>query len=98
MDLDWTKNVQLSYIPNENIDSELLSNLLEICGVAFVRESYFNNGLAIAHEGMIIDNENLVHASSIEKETVNVNFLNYYFGDDEPVFDGIMIYKFVPLN
>ena len=98
LDLDWTKEVQLSYIPNDFIDITLLEKIPEICGVAFVRESYFKNGLAIAHEGMIIDKKNLVHASSIVEKTVNVNFLDYYFGDDEPVFDGIMIYKFVPLK
>ena len=98
LDLDWSKDVQLSYIKNENIDSKLLEKLPEICGVAFIRESYFNNGLAIAHEGIIIDRTNLIHASSIAKETVNVDFLDYYFGGDEPTFDGIMIYKFVPLN
>lgn len=98
LDLDWSRKVQLSYITNDNIDSNLLGKLPEICGVAFVRESYFKNGLAIAHEGMIVDQTNLIHASSIAKETVNVDFLDYYFGGDEPTFDGIMIYKFVPLN
>jgi len=98
LDLDWTKAVQFSYIPNENINNDLLKKLPEICGVAFVRESYIKNGLAIAHEGMIIDNKNLIHASSTTGETVNVDFIDYYFGNDEPVFDGIVIYKFVPLD
>jgi len=99
LDLDWKKSVQLLYISNENINTDLLNKLPDICGVAFVRESYFSNGLAIAHEGMIIDQSNLIHASSVQEETVNVDFLDYYFdGDDEPVFNGIMIYKFVPLN
>lgn len=98
LDLDWSKEVQFSYIPNESINNYLLNKLPEICGVAFIRKLYFKNGLAIAHEGMIIDQKNLIHASSAAGETVNVDFLDYYFGDDEPVFDGIMIYKFVPLR
>ena len=98
LDLEWSKEVRLSYIPNDHIDKELLGNLPEICGVAFVREPYFQNGLAIAHEGILIDKSDLIHASSIENETVKVDFLNYYFKDEKPRFDGIVIYKFVSLN
>ena len=98
LDLDWSKNVELSYIPNENINSKLLEILPQVCGIAFVRKSYFENGLAVAHEGILVDQEFLVHASSIELETVNVNFIDYYFTENGAVFDGIMIYKFVPLS
>jgi len=98
LDLDWSKKVQLSYIPNNKIDSELLEKLLEVCGVAFVRKSYFKNGLAIAHEGVLIDQRELIHASSIENETVKVDFLDYYFNDEKLQFDGIILYKFVPID
>ena len=52
----------------------------------------------MAHEGMLIDQKNLVHASAEYGETVNVNFLDYYFRKDGPLFDGIMIYEFHPLD
>lgn len=96
--IDWSKKIQLSYIPNNRINSKLLNKLPQICGIAFVRKSYFKDGLAIAHEGILIDRKNLIHASSLANETVKVDFINYYFGDGEPLFDGIMIYKFVPLK
>ncbi|GAJ18370.1 unnamed protein product, partial [marine sediment metagenome] len=55
-------------------------------------------GLAIAHEGILIDKKDLIHASSLAKKTAKVDFINYYFADGDPLFDGIMIYKFVPLE
>ena len=98
LDLDWSKKVELAYIPNDRINSELLEKLPQICGIAFVKKSYFKDGLAIAHEGILINQREIIHASSIENETVKVDFLNYYFKDEKPRFDGIMIYKFVPLD
>ncbi len=98
LEINWSKNIQLSYIPNNRIDSELLEKLPQVCGIAFVRKSYFKDGLAIAHEGILIDKKDLIHASSLAMKTVKVDFLNYYFSDGEPSFDGIMIYKFVPLD
>lgn len=96
--IDWSKKIQLSYIPNNRINSELLEKLPQVCGVAFVRKSYFKDGLAIAHEGILIDQKDLIHASLLANETEKVDFINYYFGDNNPSFDGIMIYKFVPIE
>lgn len=94
LDLDWKREVETYYIPNDQINESLLKNLPEICGVAFVKKSFFNSGIIIGHEGMLIDNTNLLHASTAEGETVNVKFLDYYFSNPEGVFDGVMIYEF----
>ena len=96
--LDWSKKIQLSYIPNDEIGPELLEKLPEICGIAFIRKSYFKDGLAIAHEGILIDKKDLIHASADAGKTVRVDLLDYYFNVGEPSFDGIMIYKFVPIE
>ncbi len=98
LDINWSKNIELLYIPTNRINSELLEKLPQVCGIAFVQESYFKNGLVIAHEGILIDQKDLIHASSFANETVRVDFLNYYFSDNKPLFDGIMIYKFVPFE
>ena len=78
----------------ENIDELLLSKLPDICGVAFVRKSYFKNGIAIAHEGVLIDNMELIHASSEQQKTVKVNLIDYINNNGSPRFDGIMFYRF----
>lgn len=97
LDINWSNDLNLSYIPNNLIDQGFLRKLPKVCGVAFVRESYINNGLLVAHEGILLDRQNLVHASSEYGETVNVDFLDYYFKNGEPRFDGIMVYKFDPI-
>lgn len=98
LDIDWTKSIQISYIPNYLIDNDFLIELPDICGIAFVRESYIENGLLIAHEGILLDKIDLVHASSNAGQTVKIDFMEYYFSNDYPIFDGILIYKFVPLD
>ena len=54
-------------------------------------------GIVIAHEGYLIDNTNLIHASSEFGKTVNVNFLDYLLKDEEPKIDGVMFYKINPI-
>jgi hypothetical protein len=51
----------------------------------------------MSHEGYIIDKTNLIHASSEFKKTMNVNFIDYYFQNGEPKFDGVMFYKINPI-
>ena len=97
LDLDWSRKVKLSFIPNNKIDLELLAKLPNVCGIAFVQKSYFKDGLAIAHEGILVNQKDLIHASSDVGKTVRMILLDYYFSGENPLFDGIMIYKFVPI-
>lgn len=98
LELGWSREVTAYYIPNAKIDRDLLSRLPEVCGVAFVKPSYFKLGIVVGHEGMIIDRKDLIHASQSAGETERVNFLGYYFPEEGPFFDGIMVYRFVPLE
>jgi len=98
LELDWSKKTSASYIPNDMLSTELLKKLPTVAGVAFVKESYFKMGLMIAHEGMIVDQKDIIHASQEFKKTVRMDFMDYYFNEDGPRFDGIMIYSFHPLE
>ena len=98
LELDWSKKTSASYIPNDMLSTELLKKLPTVVGVAFVKESYFKMGLMIAHEGMIVDQKDIIHASQEFKKTVRMDFMDYYFNKDGPRFDGIMIYSFHPLE
>ena len=97
LDLNWSSNESIYYIPSEKINEDVLLNLPQVCGVAFVKRKYFKLGIVIAHEGYIIDKTNLIHASSEYKKTMNVNFIDYYFQNGEPKFDGVMFYKINPI-
>ena len=64
LDLGWEKSTSIQYIPSNNITQEILQKLPHVAGVAFVKKPYFKMGLLVAHEGMIIDQKNIIHASS----------------------------------
>ena len=97
LDLNWSSNETIQFIPTVNITENILLNLPAVSGVAFVKKSYFKMGIVIAHEGYLIDQTNLIHASSEYNRTVNVDFLSYLFNDGDPRFDGIMFYKINPI-
>ena len=93
LDLNWSSNETIQFVPTLNISENILLNLPAISGIAFVKKSYFKMGIVIAHEGYLIDQTNLIHASSEHNKTVNVDFFSYLFNDGEPRFDGVMFYK-----
>ena len=97
LDLNWSSNETIQFIPTVKITENILLNLPAVSGVAFVKKSYFKMGIVIAHEGYLIDQTNLIHASSEHNKTVNVDFLSYLFNDGEPRFDGVMFYKINPI-
>ena len=97
LDLNWSSKETIQFIPTVNITENMLLNLPAISGLAFVKKSYFKMGIVIAHEVYLIDQTNLIHASSEHKKTVNVDFLSYLFNNGEPRFDGVMFYKINPI-
>ncbi len=95
--LDWTSQETIQFLPIEKVKKNHLDKLPTVCGVAFVKRSYFKMGIVIAHEGYFIDQSNLIHASSEFGETVNVDFMNYLYKEDgTPRFDGVMFYSIHP--
>ena len=97
LDLNWSSNETIKFIPTVKITENILLNLPAVSGVAFVKKSYFKMGIVIAHEGYLVDQTNLIHASSEYNRTVNVDFLSYLFNDGDLRFDGIMFYKINPI-
>tara|TARA_B110000438_G_scaffold23435_1_gene21471 strand:- start:123 stop:974 length:852 start_codon:yes stop_codon:yes gene_type:complete len=98
LDLNWKKSISINYIPSDKITSDIIKKLPVISGVAFVKKSYFDTGLIVAHEGMIINNKNIIHASSEYGKTVNMDFMEYYFRSDGELFDGVLFYSFHPID
>jgi hypothetical protein len=47
---------------------------------------------------MVIDQKNIIHASSEYGKTVKMNFMDYYFRNDGPLFDGVLFFEFHPLK
>ena len=97
--IDWLKATTLAYVPAADL-GKVLARAPELCGLAFVRESYRDRGLLVAHEGLLLDRHCLLHASSEAGRAVLVDVLDYVFRADDPDparagkprFDGAIIY------
>lgn len=98
LDLNWSKDVVINYIPTNAVTEQLLQKLPDIIGVAFVKESYFKLGIIMAHEGMIVDKKYLLHAGQVAEKTVVEDLLSYLLPDGSPRFDGIMLYEIKDLG
>ncbi|MFZ5516856.1 MAG: N-acetylmuramoyl-L-alanine amidase-like domain-containing protein [Candidatus Zhuqueibacterota bacterium] len=91
----WEKKIELPYIPQSKVTPALLKRLPGVVGVGLVRTSLFSKGIIIAHEGMILDGKNFVHASSTAMKVVNEDFYSYIQKtkkNGRPLSDGIVIY------
>lgn len=93
--LNWTRQADVFYIPNDQITDAMLNRLPGLVGIAFVRKSYFKMGIVTAHEGMLLDGDKLLHAGQDAGLTVLESFKDYYFTEKGPKFDGIMLFDFV---
>lgn len=98
LNLGWERPVRARYIPSRFVDEALLARLPALCGIAFVKEEWFDLGLVVGHEGMLIDRRELIHAGLDAGETAREDFLGYLFRDDGPLFAGIMVFRFLPLQ
>lgn len=101
--VDWEKEIALPYIPQSKVTPELLKRLPGVVGVGLVRKSIFKLGIIIAHEGMILDGTDFVHASSTAKKVVQEDFYSYMQKkrkNGSPLSDGIVLYlmKEVPVK
>ncbi len=95
--LNWSKQETFEFIPRQLVTLDIISRFPTVCGIAFIKKTYFKLGLAVAHEGILIDNRELIHASSDVGETAKIDILEYLFKGSGRTFDGILVYKFVPI-
>ena len=95
LDINWESEQVINFIPKEYINRLLLNKLPDICGIAFIKLAYKKIGLLIAHEGVLIDKKDFIHASSEQNETVKVDFIKYFWIKGAARFDGIMIFDFI---
>ena len=95
LDINWESDQVINFIPKEYVNKSLLNDLPNICGIAFVKLAYKKMGLLIAHEGVLMDKKDFIHASSEKNETVKVDFIKYFWIKGRARFDGIMIFDFI---
>jgi hypothetical protein len=95
LQLGWTSKIELKFLPIEVLSKKILKRLPEVCGIAFVKRSYFKLGIVIAHEGFLIDNFFLFHASSEFGKTVKIDLFEYIKTQEKFRFDGVMFYDLI---
>jgi len=94
IDIDWEKEMEIQYIPNQCLSEEFFSNLPQVLGIAFLKEGDEKIGLNDRHEGSLIDRKFLFHASPVQNKIVAENFFEYYFENGQfPKFDGIIFFE-----
>jgi hypothetical protein len=94
--IDWEKEIELSYIPKKFITRQFLERLPAVCGVGVIQKELFKKGIVIAHEGILFNGKDFIHASKFRRKVVRQDFLRYTrkwkLGSREPVCDGIVVY------
>lgn len=97
--IGWERPMKVAYVPADKLPA-VLARAPDLIGLAFVRESYRSKGLLVAHEGLLLDRQCLLHASTESKAAVLVDFADYFFRphDSDPAragrprFDGAILY------
>jgi len=94
--IDWEKEIELPYIPKEFITGQFLDRLPTVCGIGIIQQELFKKGIAIAHEGLLFDGKDFIHASKDARKVKREDFLRYSHrkkkGSRTPVCDGIVLY------
>ncbi len=94
LDIDWSLEQLIQYTPTGSINQNLLNELPRVCGIAFIRENYFSKGLAVGHEGFLVQGKILVHASSVSKKVIQENFDDYLKQDSGRLNSGALFFGF----
>ena len=94
--IDWEKEVEIFFIPKKYLTGKLLKKLPSLCGVGIIRTDLFLKGIIVAHEGIVLDGRDFVHASKDAQKVVIEDFLQYTRKRNKktgkPVCDGIILY------
>lgn len=92
IDIDFEEPIDIYYLPVASVSEELLGELPDYVGVAFLKEGDDQIGLDVRHEGIVVEGKYLIHASSTKGKVAKEDFREYLFNSS--TFDGIIIFKF----
>lgn len=91
IDIDWEEQITFPYINKEDVQ-EVIANLPELVGVAFVKHGDEEIGLDIRYEGFLLERENFIHACSEEKKVVKEDFLEFLKDSD---YDAVNFFEII---
>ncbi len=94
IDIDFEYQIEISYLSFDDISEDILMKLPSFVGVAFLRDGDESIGLDVRHEGFLVSNESLIHASSSFQEVVSQDFYEY-IKDNRNLFDGLIFFEII---
>ncbi len=89
IDIDWEEEVVFHYINVEDVP-DIVSEIPQTTGVAFLMYGDEEIGLDIRHEGFLFNGEELVHASLATEQVVKEDFLEFIENSD---YDGVNFFE-----
>ncbi len=90
IDIDWEKDMDLYYVPSEYV-IDVMRDLPTFVGAMFIKEGDDVIGLDVRSEGIVVEQSDIVHASSKEGKVVRGSFLDHI---DEADFHGVIFFEF----
>ena len=95
--IEWERFVSVRYLPSRLLTTDLLDLLPDACGVAFVDRKNVDRGFLVSHEGILLDQTRLHHASSSAGKVIETDLLDYIrTGEESSRFDGVLFFSLVP--
>ncbi len=91
----WTRAVSLSYVPRHGFRPGMLAGLGRVTGVAFVKKENWGKGLAVGHEGLLIDGD-LYHSSPERGVVVERQYLSA--GYLKSPWEGMILFRLEPVQ
>ncbi len=89
IDIDWEEETIIPYVKAEDAP-EVVFELPEEVGVAFLMDGDEEIGLDVRHEGFLFKGEELIHASLESEKVSRADFLEFL---EESDYDGVNFFK-----
>ena len=89
LDIDWEEEIDLDYIDVDDV-VEVIPELPEVAGVTFIVDGDEDIGLDVRREGLLLDGDRFIHASSTREEVIEENLLDFLEDQD---YDAVNFFK-----
>ena len=89
LDIDWEEEITLEYVDVDDV-VEIIPQLPEVAGITFISHGDKEIGLDVRGEGLLLDGDRFIHASSQEERVVEENILDFLEAQD---YDAVNFFK-----
>lgn len=87
--IDWERKLTVRFLPVTHLNEQILQQLPRAYGVAFLKRKNMKNSFLVSHEGILIADDRLHHASSRAGRVIESPLFEYLEGSS---FDGMLFF------